>query len=123
LTRPRPELYARIDARIEAMFACGWVDEVRGLLARGYSPNLPSLSAIGYPQVIDYLHGKTTYAEALMLIKRLTASSCAARPTGSKRTTADPLVYGGEGTAEAMEGYYGRGGRKKLAPERGWRKP
>jgi tRNA dimethylallyltransferase len=104
LTRPRPELYARIDARIEAMFAAGWVDEVRGLLAQGYAPNLPSLSAIGYPQVIDYLQGKTTYAEAVMLIKRLTRQFVRRQANWFKQ--ADPHIRwftAGEGTAEAME--------------------
>jgi tRNA dimethylallyltransferase len=72
LFRPRPELYARIDERIEAMINAGLVDEVRGLLAQGYSPDLPTLSAIGYREIIDYLHGKTSLAEAIALIKRHT---------------------------------------------------
>ena len=104
LTRPRPELSARIDARIEAMLAAGWVDEVRGLLAKGYSPSLPSLSAIGYPQVIDYLRGKTTFAEAVMLIKRLTRQFVRRQANWFKET--DPHIHwftAGEGTVEAME--------------------
>jgi tRNA dimethylallyltransferase len=105
LNRPRPELYARIDARIEAMFAAGWVDEVRGLLAQGYSPELPSLSAIGYPQVIDYLQGKSTYAEAVMLIKRLTRQFVRRQANWFKEN--DPQIHwfpAGERTLEAMEG-------------------
>jgi len=72
LTRPRPELYARIDARVEAMLELGLVDEVRSLLAKGYSPQLPSLSAIGYREVIAYLHGQLTLAECEAQIKRAT---------------------------------------------------
>jgi tRNA dimethylallyltransferase len=72
LIRPRPELYARIDARIEAMFAAGFVDEVRGLLAKGYTPSLPAFSAIGYQQVAAALGGQYALDEAVMLIKRLT---------------------------------------------------
>lgn len=72
LTRPRPELYARIDARIEHMLAAGWVDEVRGLLARGYSPDLPAMSAIGYRELVRYLHGEISLEEAVRLIKRNT---------------------------------------------------
>jgi tRNA dimethylallyltransferase len=72
LTRPRSELYARIDDRIDAMLAAGLVDEVRGLLARGYDPGLPAFSAIGYSQVIAYLQGKTSLEEAVALIKRQT---------------------------------------------------
>jgi len=104
LTRPRPELYTRIDARIEAMFAAGWVDEVRGLLAKGYSPVLPSLSAIGYPQVIDYLQGKSTYAEAVMLIKRLTRQFVRRQANWFKESDPQiPWFTAGEGTLEAME--------------------
>ena len=58
LTRPREELYRRIDARIEAMFANGFVEEVRGLLERGYAPDLPTLSAIGYGETCAYLRGE-----------------------------------------------------------------
>ncbi|MBX3046119.1 MAG: tRNA (adenosine(37)-N6)-dimethylallyltransferase MiaA [Anaerolineales bacterium] len=74
LTRPRPELYARIDARIEAMLATGWLDEVRRLLAAGYPPALPSLSAIGYAQLAQHLAGEITFDEATAEIKRLTRS-------------------------------------------------
>ncbi len=72
LTRPRPELYARIDARIDAMLAAGFQDEVSGLLSRGYSPDLPSLSAIGYREMIACLRGKMTLEAAVIEMKRLT---------------------------------------------------
>lgn len=72
LRRPRQELYARVDARIEQMLASGFLDEVNGLLEKGYSPNLPTLSAIGYREMIAHLHGKMTLEEAVVLMKRLT---------------------------------------------------
>lgn len=72
LTRPRSELYARIDARIEAMLAGGLIDEVSGLLAQGYHPELPTLSAIGYREIITYLQGEISLEEAIILIKRHT---------------------------------------------------
>jgi tRNA dimethylallyltransferase len=72
LTRPRPELYARIDARIEAMFAAGLLDEVRGLLAKGYSPELPAMSSIGYRQCAAVLEGRMTLEEAKIQMRRLT---------------------------------------------------
>ena len=53
LTRPRPELYARVDARIEAMFAAGLLDEVQRLLDSGCSPDLPTMSAIGYRECVE----------------------------------------------------------------------
>jgi len=72
LTRPRPELYARIDARIEAMFAAGLLDEVRGLLAKGYSPELPAMSSIGYRECAAVLEGSMTLEEAKVQMRRLT---------------------------------------------------
>ena len=72
LSRPRPELYARIDARIHSMLDLGLEDEVRGLLERGYAPDLPALSAIGYREMIAYLQGKFSREEAIAQIKRQT---------------------------------------------------
>jgi len=72
LSRPRGELYRRIDQRVEQMLAAGFVDEVGGLLARGYPGDLPTFSAIGYRQVIDYLNGEISLEEAVLRIKRAT---------------------------------------------------
>jgi tRNA dimethylallyltransferase len=72
LDMPRPELYDRVDKRIEAMFEAGLVDEVSALLSAGYSPDLPSMSAIGYKQVIQYLQGKISIEEAKMEMRRST---------------------------------------------------
>jgi tRNA dimethylallyltransferase len=66
---PRSELYRRIDERVEHMLAAGLVDEVRGLLARGYGPTLPPLSGIGYRQVCQYLAGEASLAEATEKMK------------------------------------------------------
>jgi tRNA dimethylallyltransferase len=72
LTRPRPELYQRIDKRIQLMVDTGFVEEVRALLRRGYSPELPTLSAIGYREMIAYLQGKIPLDEAIHQIQRAT---------------------------------------------------
>jgi tRNA dimethylallyltransferase len=48
ISRPREELYRRIDARCAAMFAQGLADEVRRLYDMGYTPRDPGLRAIGY---------------------------------------------------------------------------
>lgn len=57
LTRPRDALYARADARVEAMLAEGLLAEVVALLARGYGWELPAMSSLGYPQLRPYLEG------------------------------------------------------------------
>lgn len=72
LTRPRAELYTRIDQRIEKMLQEGLVDEVRGLLAQGVPPDAPAFSAIGYRQTLAYLQGQLTLDEAVAQIKRAT---------------------------------------------------
>jgi tRNA dimethylallyltransferase len=72
LKRPRPELYSRVDVRIDGMLTAGFIEEVRGLLASGYSPDLPSLSAIGYQEIVATLQGKISLDEAIILIKRNT---------------------------------------------------
>jgi tRNA dimethylallyltransferase len=72
LTRPREELYRRVDDRIEAMFAAGFLKEVQGLLDNGYSPNLPTMSAIGYREATAVLEGKMSEDEAKAQMRRLT---------------------------------------------------
>jgi tRNA dimethylallyltransferase len=72
LQRPRPELYARADARIESMFANGFLNEVKHLLEAGYSPDLPTLSAIGYRESVAVLRGQMSLEEAKTQIKHAT---------------------------------------------------
>lgn len=72
LTRPRPALYARADARIETMFAAGFEQEVERLLAAGYRADLPSFSSLGYREVVGYLAGEHNREEAKTLLRRHT---------------------------------------------------
>ena len=72
LRRERAELYARIDARIEQMLAGGFADEVRELLTRGFAPDAPALSAIGYEEMAACVTGEMSMDEAVVLIKRRT---------------------------------------------------
>jgi tRNA dimethylallyltransferase len=72
LTLSREALYQRIDQRIDTMLQSGFVDEVRHLLSSGYSPNLPTLTAIGYGELVAYIQGKITLEEAIVLMKRRT---------------------------------------------------
>ncbi len=68
---PRPELYARIDSRIDGMLDAGLVSEVENLLSK-YSPELPAFSAIGYKEISDYLLGEITLEQAVTTIKKRT---------------------------------------------------
>jgi tRNA dimethylallyltransferase len=69
LTTDRAELYQRIDLRVDEMIKRGLVDEVKGLVDRGYSFNLPAMSGIGYKQVGMYLRGELTLTAAIQRIK------------------------------------------------------
>lgn len=88
---PRPELYERIDARVDSMLAAGFVSEVESLLTMGYSPDLPTFSAIGYQEIIDYLYGKTTLVEAVTLIRRRTRQLARRQANWFKED--DPDIY------------------------------
>jgi tRNA dimethylallyltransferase len=90
LRRPRIDLYARIDERIDAMLANGLVDEVKSLLDKGYGPELPAMSAIGYSQVVNYLEGRLTLIEAVMLIRRSTRQFVRRQANWFKET--DPTI-------------------------------
>jgi tRNA dimethylallyltransferase len=69
LTLPRPALYARIDARIDAMLAAGLVDEVARLVDHGYGWGLPALSALGYRQIGAYLRGECSLEDAVARLR------------------------------------------------------
>lgn len=69
LKRPRPELYARIDARVDRMMEEGLLEEARALLPHR---SLPALNTVGYKELFDYFDGRYNLAEAVRLIKRNT---------------------------------------------------
>ena len=68
----RAELYRRIDQRVDDMLAAGWLEEVRRLVGRGYGPDVPSMSSLGYRELVDCLSGRTSLADAVQQIKRNT---------------------------------------------------
>ena len=72
ITRPRETLYRRIDERAAAMFAAGLVDEVRGLLAAGYGPELPPMSGHGYREAARVAAGEWSIEEAIATTARHT---------------------------------------------------
>lgn len=72
LTLERSELYRRIDGRVDKMVQEGLIEETEGLLERGYSLALPSMSGIGYRQIGQFLQGEMTLPAAIDKIKRET---------------------------------------------------
>src|SRR5882757_2491755 len=64
LAPQRDGLYARIDARFDAMLAAGALDEVAALATRQLDPMLPAMKAHGVPVLIRHLNGEITRDEA-----------------------------------------------------------
>jgi tRNA dimethylallyltransferase len=72
LSPPRPELHARIEARVDQMIAAGLEAEVRALGAAGYDYGLRAFGAIGYREMSAYVQGKAPYDETVRSIKSAT---------------------------------------------------
>jgi len=70
LSIEREELYRRIDRRVEEMFRAGFVEEVNGLLARGYGRDLASMGALGYRHVLSHLLDGIPRGQAVDQMKR-----------------------------------------------------
>ncbi len=69
LTLERSALYERINRRVDAMIEGGLAEEVQGLVSGGMPEQCPAMLAIGYRQMLPYLHGECTLAEAGEQIK------------------------------------------------------
>jgi tRNA dimethylallyltransferase len=67
LSPDRDELYARIDARFDAMLKAGALDEVAALAARRLDPLLPAMKAHGVPALIRHLAGEITLEQAAVI--------------------------------------------------------
>jgi tRNA dimethylallyltransferase len=72
LNPPRAELYRRLDARLDAMFAGGLLDEVRQVLSMGFPAASKALEAHGYRQALQVLRGDLDPKDAIVLAKRNT---------------------------------------------------
>lgn len=70
LNMDRQKLYDRINMRVDIMIENGLIDEVKGILHKGYHKNLVSLKGIGYKEIIEYLDGNLTLDEAIEKIKK-----------------------------------------------------
>ena len=72
LNLPRAELYARINRRVEEMFAAGLVAEVERLRELDQPPSKESAQALGCKEVLAYLEGKQSLTETIVLVQTRT---------------------------------------------------
>ena len=69
LNMDREKLYERIELRIDLMMEQGLLEEVKGLLEKGYSPDLVSMQGIGYKEFVPYFNEECTLEEAVTQLK------------------------------------------------------
>lgn len=89
LEPPRDGLYARCDARFEAMMAAGALDEVATLAARGLPPSLPAMKAVGYRELAAYLKGEINREAAIAAAQMETRRYAKRQTTWARGQMAD----------------------------------
>jgi tRNA dimethylallyltransferase len=65
LRLPREQLYERLDARTDAMYASGLIAEVEALRMAGYGDTSAVRGGVGYKEVSAYLDGEYDLEEAI----------------------------------------------------------
>ncbi|MBI2463834.1 tRNA (adenosine(37)-N6)-dimethylallyltransferase MiaA [Candidatus Peregrinibacteria bacterium] len=81
---PREELYERVNMRVDQQLRGGLLAEVEKLLGK-YDPRLPSMSSLGYKELVSFLKGECTYPEAVELIKKNTRNYAKRQMTWFRR--------------------------------------
>lgn len=100
LALPRPVLYERIEKRIDAMIAAGWIEEVQRILTDGAAPDCQAMKAIGYEELAAYIQGTMSLEDAVERIKIRTRRFAKRQLTWFKRM---PYVHWYEKDAYADE--------------------
>ena len=72
LTRPREQLYARIEQRVDEMFTQGLSEEVRQLMRQGLTEQVPAGQALGYKEFFPYFRGEISLDDVAALLKQNT---------------------------------------------------
>jgi len=106
----RAELYARIDCRVEAMFAAGLVDEVRGLLTHPQPMSPSAAQAVGYREVIEHLRGLQTLPQTVELVQQHTRQLAKRQITWFRSLSECRFVLmGGQDSPSAVAGRLAEG--------------
>lgn len=66
----REVLYKRIEERVDAMMAAGFLEEVREIRSRGFGPDLKSMQSLGYRHLLRHLAGGVSLEETILELKR-----------------------------------------------------
>jgi len=99
-SRSAADLHARINTRVDAMFAGGLVDETRRLLVHGLTQNKTAMQAIGYRQVVEHLRGERSLPDTIDLVKVRTRQFAKRQMTWFRRQLEAKWIDLGETTVE-----------------------
>ncbi len=86
----REELYEKINSRVDEQIDRGILNEIKTLLAKGYSRNLPAMTGLGYKEFFPYLDGEATLEECLEQLKQNTRNYAKRQMTWFRR---DDEIY------------------------------
>jgi len=103
LEAERGWLYARCDARFEAMLGEGGLAEAKALMARGLDPSLPAMKALGVPQLMAYLRGEQDLESARSEAQTLTRRFAKRQMTWFRNQTPDWERVDAQQTQSAVE--------------------
>ncbi|ERP38817.1 tRNA (adenosine(37)-N6)-dimethylallyltransferase MiaA [Chitinivibrio alkaliphilus] len=103
LTRPRAELYERINTRVVMMKFHGLIEEFSALLAQGYGESTPGLKSVGYKELFNYIHGKCSLDDALSTIQRNTRRYAKRQLTWIRNKLSSNYVFRADQTCSMEE--------------------
>ncbi|HUL38535.1 MAG TPA: tRNA (adenosine(37)-N6)-dimethylallyltransferase MiaA [Thermodesulfobacteriota bacterium] len=113
LETKREKLYHRIEERVDQMLEKGFLQEVEGLIAMGYGPELKPMQSLGYKQMVQFLSKEMEWEETVRQIKRDTRRYAKRQLTWFK---ADREVQWRDESADRekifleIKSFFGRGG-------------
>lgn len=95
LVMDRDDLKERIDRRVDLMWSEGFVGEVRALIEKGMTTGKTAKAALGYNQIISFLEGRISEAEAMEETKRATRAYARRQETWFSRDARIKWLKGG----------------------------
>ncbi|MGM0653298.1 MAG: tRNA (adenosine(37)-N6)-dimethylallyltransferase MiaA, partial [Bacillota bacterium] len=88
LNMDRNKLYTRIERRVDQMIEEGFLEEVRNIIAKGYTLSCPGMQILGYRQLAEYLQGNISFESAVVEIKKQTRNLAKRQLTWFRREKA-----------------------------------
>jgi tRNA dimethylallyltransferase len=92
LTLPRPQLYERINRRVDKMAETGLYLEFRTLRERGYGPEAPGMQCVGYREMSGVEEGRISLDEAILKVKQNTRRYAKRQMTWFSHQVNGPVV-------------------------------